>query len=381
MRRHPWVFSGAIMRHEGAPRQGDTVEVISADGDFVAWAAFSPHSQIRARAWSYDQKEKIDEGFFRRKIADAIELRKSIGIDCAETNALRLVFSESDGLPGLIADRYGDVIVAQFLSAGAEANREIIADALMIETGLGAVYERSDADIRDLEGLASATGALRGNPPETVEVMENGLKYFVDIARGHKTGFYIDQRDNRRLLRERSAGKDVLNCFCYTGGFTVNALAGGAKCVMSVDSSEGAVDLAKANVKLNGFREDKCDWMCADVFETLREFEERKEQFDTIILDPPRFAQGAEQLEKAGRAYKDINMRALKILKPGGMLFTFSCSGAVSAAEFQKIVAWAAKDAGAPASVVMRLSQGPDHPVALGFPEAEYLKGLVVIKN
>jgi 23S rRNA (cytosine1962-C5)-methyltransferase len=295
-------------------------------------------------------------------------------------NACRLIHAESDGLPGLVVDRYADTLVAQFLSAGAESWRETLSDLLVELTGLQDLYERSDVDVRELEGLPVRTGALRGNPPEKLTITENGLKFSVDLAAGHKTGFYLDQRPNRLRVRTLAKGREVLDCFCYTGGFTVNALAGGAKSVLSVDSSAQALSLARENLTLNGLPLERVEFRQEDVFFVLRFLRDSGRSFDLVVLDPPKFAPTAAQAEKAARGYKDINLLAFKLLRPGGFLATFSCSGGVDAALFQKIVASAALDAGVEAQVVEHLAQGPDHPVALNFPEGAYLKGLVCWK-
>jgi 23S rRNA (cytosine1962-C5)-methyltransferase len=297
------------------------------------------------------------------------------------SNAYRLVYAESDGLPGLIVDRYGDMLVLQSLTAGCERWKEPLADILLEETGLSAIYERSDADVRALEGLPERTGLLRGNPPEKTVITEYGLRFTVDLCTGHKTGFYLDQRQNRLRVRALAQGRDVLDCFCYTGGFTVNALAGGARSVVAVDSSALALALGRENLSINGLKAEAVEWRAEDVFQDLRKFRDEGRSFDMIILDPPKFAPTAAQAEKASRGYKDINLLAFKLLRPGGLLVTFSCSGGIEAALFQKIVASAALDAGVEAQIVEHLSQGPDHPVALNFPEGAYLKGLVCVRK
>jgi 23S rRNA (cytosine1962-C5)-methyltransferase len=389
LRRHPWIFSGAVARLEGTPEAGGTVDLRSSRGEFLARAAYSPASQIRARVWTFDQSEAVDEAFFRRHLAAALQTRAVLHLntgfaDSSEsadsTNACRLVHAESDGLPGLVVDRYGEVLVAQFLSAGAELWRETLSDLLVELTGLQDLYERSDADVRALEGLTERTGPLRGNPPEKLTITENGLKFAVDLAAGHKTGFYLDQRPNRLRVRTLAKGREVLDCFCYTGGFTVNALAGGAKSVLSVDSSAQALSLARENLTLNGLPLERVEFRQEDVFFVLRFLRDSGRSFDLVVLDPPKFAPTAAQAEKAARGYKDINLLAFKLLRPGGFLATFSCSGGVDAALFQKIVASAALDAGVEAQVVEHLAQGPDHPVALNFPEGAYLKGLICRK-
>ena len=374
LRRHPWIFSGAVERVDKDSASGATVDVLSFNGDFLARAAYSPTSQIRARVWTFND-EPVDAVFFRKRIKSAIHSRDTWNLK-HDTDAIRLIHAESDGLPGLIVDRYGDVLVLQSLTAGSEFWKQAIADILLEETGLKNIYERSDADVRKLEGLESRVGILRGTIPDSqITITEHGLKFNVNFAEGHKTGFYLDQRANRQRVRELANDEDVLDCFCYTGGFTVNALAGGAKSVVSIDSSAEALRLGRENVLLNGLTQP--GWIEADVFQRLRKFRDERRSFDMIILDPPKFAPTASQVDKAARAYKDINLLAFKLLRPGGILFTFSCSGGVDADLFQKIVAGAALDANAEAQIVEHLSQAADHPVSLNFPEGTYLKGLV----
>jgi 23S rRNA (cytosine1962-C5)-methyltransferase len=382
LRRHPWVFSGAVSRVAGEPASGETVDLLAADGQFLGQAAYSPTSQIRARLWTFDPSEPVDEDFFRRRLQRAISARSSLlSALCSPLSALRLVYAESDGLPGLIVDRYADTLVLQSLTAGSEYWKDTLADLLVELTGLKDLYERSDADVRTLEGLPPMAGPLRGNVPASpFPILENDLKFNVNPATGHKTGFYLDQRLNRLRVRTLAAGRDVLDCFCYTGGFTVNALAGLAKSVLSVDSSAEALALCRENVQLNDLPLDRHQTMEGDVFQLLRRFRDEGRSFDMIILDPPKFAPTAAQAEKAARGYKDINLLAFKLLRPGGLLITFSCSGGVDAALFQKIVASAALDAGVEAQILEHLTQGPDHPVALNFPEGAYLKGLVCRK-
>lgn len=377
---HPWIFSGAVARVDGSPNSGDTVAVVNADGVFVAQAAYSPVSQIRARVWTLNRDEEIGEDFFRMRLKTALDLRKTAGVE-QETDAYRLVHGESDGLPGLVVDRYGDVLVMQVLSAGIERWREPIADLLVEVTGASAVYERSDVDVRELEGLEARVGRVRGaEPPVEIAIHENGLTYGVDVRGGQKTGFYLDQRRSRMRLRAYAKGKDVLNCFCYTGGFSLSALAGGAEQVLSIDSSGEALKQAQANLGLNQMDPGRAEWLEADVFQALRKLRDQARSFDLIVLDPPKFAPTAAQAERAARGYKDINLLAIKLLRPGGVLFTFSCSGGVSADLFQKIVAGAALDARAQVAILEHLEQAPDHPVALNFPEGAYLKGLVCLK-
>ena len=379
LRRHPWIFSGAVQRVDEEPAPGTTVEVLSSKGDFLARAAYSPQSQIRARVWSFND-EPVDKDFLRRKIRAAVDTRYKLQVT-SYTNAYRLIHAESDGLPGLIVDRYEDVLILQALTTGAEFWKETLADLLLEETGLSTIYERSDADVRELEGLPSRVGLLRGSiSPEPLTIHEHGLQFNVNFAEGHKTGFYLDQRDNRLRVRELAKDRDVLDCFCYTGGFTVNALAGGAKSVLSVDSSAEALALCKENVARNNLPADRHSTRAGDVFQLLRTFRDEGHAFDIIVLDPPKFAPTAAQAGKAARGYKDINRLAFKLLRPGGILATFSCSGGVDAALFQKIVASAALDAEAEAQIVAYLSQAGDHPVALNFPEGAYLKGLICVK-
>lgn len=381
--RHPWVFSGAISQLQGKPEPGETVAVRAPQGGFLAYAAYSPSSKIAARIWSWDENEKIDAAFLHRRLSAAVNLRKSI-IPAGETNAYRLVHGESDGLPGLVVDRYADTLVMQFLSAGAERWRETLVEQLREITGLERIYERSDVEVRGLEGLPPREGPLLGDLfSEPLVIRENGLEFLVDPSRGQKTGFYLDQRRNRQRMGSMSAGCDVLNCFCYTGAFSIYALAGGARSVLSIDSSGEALAAARENAVRNRLDGSNVEWMEADVFQALRAFRDEVQEgriertFDLIVLDPPKFAPTAAQAERAARGYKDINLLAFKLLRPGGLLFTFSCSGGISDELFQKIVMGAALDAGVDAKIVERLHQGPDHPVGLTFPEGAYLKGLI----
>jgi 23S rRNA (cytosine1962-C5)-methyltransferase len=380
LRRHPWIFSGAVSRVDGDPQPGQTVDILSDKGHFLARGAYSPTSQIRARVWTFGPQELVNAGFFQRRIQSAMVKRASLEL-MRVTDAARLIHGESDGLPGLIVDRYGSLLVAQLLTTGADHWRDTIAEVLVDLAGVENIYERSDADVRELEGLRPRSGILRGNPTDMVIISEHGLRFSVDIAGGHKTGFYLDQRRNRQKVRTLAEGRDVLDCFCYTGGFSVNALAGGAKSVLSVDSSASALELLRENATLNSLPSDRLQTLEADVFQALRKFRDEGRAFDLIILDPPKFAPTAAQAEKAARGYKDVNLLAFKLLRPGGILVTFSCSGGVDAALFQKIIAGAALDAGVNASIVESLSQDGDHPVALNFPEGAYLKGLICFKE
>ena len=378
--RHPWLFSGAIAQVKGEPASGEIVTVYSSRMENLGSAAFSPQSSIAARFWTFDPDEKVDESFLYRKLQTAWQARQELHDD-PQTTAYRVVHSESDGLPGLVADRYNDWLVVQFTSAGAEYWRKPVIRLLQQASGLINVYERSDVEVRSLEGLPERTGSLAGGePPQYLTILENGIHYQVDISHGHKTGFYLDQRNNRARMQVLARDKRVLNCFCYTGGFSLSAAAGGAKEIISVDSSLEVLELGKENMHLNGL-ETPAEWVEGDVFQVLRKYRDQARTFDLIVLDPPKFAPTAAQVERAARGYKDINLLAFKLLSPGGLLVTFSCSGGVSADLFRKIVAGAALDAGVNAVVLERLSQGEDHPVALTFPEGEYLKGLVLRVN
>jgi 23S rRNA (cytosine1962-C5)-methyltransferase len=379
LRRHPWVFQGSI--ESGRADSGETVRVESHDGRFLAWAAYSPSSMIRVRVWSFDEAERIDSAFFERRIAQALAIRARLPI---ASDGVRLVHGEADGLPGLIVDRYADILSAQFLSTGAERWKATIADLLLKATGTTRLYERSDAGVRNLEGLLPVSGWLRGGGATEVTIREHEWKLTLDVAEGHKTGFYLDQRDNRKVFADtvRHFGyQRVLNCYCYTGGFSVAALAGGAARVTSVDSSAPALARASAHVALNGFDASRHETLDADVNQTLRNSLEQGLVFDAIVLDPPKFAPTGAHAERAARAYKDINRLGLKLLAPGGLLLTFSCSGGVGAELFHKIVAGAAMDASVDGAILARLEGAPDHPTTLMFPEGEYLKGLAVLKQ
>jgi 23S rRNA (cytosine1962-C5)-methyltransferase len=388
LRRHPWIFASAIKSMDPEIASGSTVDLLSSEGQFLARASYSPISQIRARVWTFED-ELVDKEFFRRKIKSAIELRRMSRVE-SHTNAYRLIHAESDGLPGFVVDLYKDILVLQSTTAGSDFWKETIADLLVEETGLQNIYERSDVDVRELEGLKPVTGILRGAISDTstglstslrLTIDEYELKFQVDIQHGHKTGFYLDQRANRHRIGEFSKNRDVLNCFCYTGGFSIHALANGAKSVLSVDSSADALALLEENIALNNLPAERHTSIEGDVFQLLRKFRDENRSFDMIILDPPKFAPTAAHAEKASRAYKDINLLAFKLLRHGGMLFTYSCSGGIDAALFQKIVASAALDAGVDATIIEHLSQGSDHPVSLHFPEGAYLKGLVCVKG
>lgn len=374
---HPWVFSGAIAEVDGTPDMGDTVAIVAADGSFLCHAAYSPESQIRARVWSFEARERIDDTFFARRVERAIAARA--GMLDAHHTACRIIHGEADGLPGVIADRYGDVVVLQLSAAGAERWRDAIVRAIATATRATCIYERSDAEVRALEGLPLRNGVLFGTPPEQVTIMEDGLRYRVDVEAGQKTGFFLDQRDNRAAVRALARDCAVLNMFCYTGGFSLSALAGGAREVLSVDSSAEALALARDNLARNAdLRGDRAQWREADAFTELRRLRDGASKFDLIVLDPPKFAPTSHHVERAARAYKDINLLALKMLRVGGLLATFSCSGGIDALLFRKIVAGAAADAHADAVIEREFSASADHPVALSFPEGDYLKGLLL---
>jgi len=374
---HPWVFSGAIEKVTGAPGFGETVEIVTAKDKRLALAAFSPTSKIRARVWTWDVDQKIDEGFFRYRLQRAIDLRRQL-IPGDVTDAMRLVHGESDGLPGIVVDQYGDVLVLQLLSAGADRWREVIVQSLVELTGMDAVYERSDVEVRKLEGLDERVGLLHGKAvPDRIVIRESGFNFWVDVKNGQKTGFYLDQRQNRIRLTDYAKDRSVLNCFCYTGAFSVYALAARAKEVLSIDSSAEAIQQAREHVAKNHLPTENTSWIEGDVFKELRLLRDRNKKFDLIVLDPPKFAPTAAQAEQAARGYKDINLLAFKLLAHNGILFTFSCSGGISTELFQKIVAGAAADAGVEAQILEHLAQAPDHPVALNFPEGAYLKGLI----
>ena len=376
-RRHPWVFSGAVEGLDGEAGPGATVEIVGAGGERLGRAAYSPASQIRARVWSFDANEVIDAAFFRRRLARAIESRRRLGL-LEPGGACRLVFSESDGLPGLIVDRYGDYLVCQFLSAGAEGWRTTIVALLAELCSPRGIYERSEGGGRHKEGLASRRGLLAGGePPREVEVIAGDMRLVVDIANGQKTGAYLDQQRNRERVAAHGRDAEVLDAFSYTGGFAIVCLRAGAKTATLVDSSGDALALAERETAANNVR-DRCRFVVANVFDELRSLRQSGAQFDLVVLDPPKFVHSADQVNAGSRGYKDINMLGLALVRPGGVLATFSCSGHVDAALFQKIVAGAAVDAGRTAQILERLAQPADHPVATEFPEGDYLKGLIL---
>ena len=387
-RRHPWIFAGSVATLKGRARSGDTVIVEDEHGTAMGRAAWSPESKIRARMWTFDADETIDHAFFKRRVAQAVARRHGWSVlrgNQIEPAGERLIHGEADSLPGVIADRYGDTVVLQLTSAGADAWREAIVAGIVQATHCKQIYERSDSDVRKLEGLEPVTGWIAAKGlQETAnqgipQIDEHGVNFGVDVAGGHKTGFYLDQRDNRLLLRSLAKGRRVLNCFCYTGGFSLQALAGGAASVISIDSSGPALAQAQANLAMNPQLDaSRAEWRDADVFQALRDYHKAGQQFDLIVLDPPKFAPSAAHADQAARAYKDINLFGFKLLAPGGLMMTYSCSGGIGVELFQKIVASAAADAGRDARILRRLMASSDHPVGLAAPEGEYLKGLLV---
>ena len=376
LRRHPWVFTRAIAQQVGRMHSGDTIDVFSSEGAWLGRGAWSPESQIQVRIWTFEPNEIVDNGFFQRRIARAQRSREDI-IQRHGLTGYRLIAAESDGLPGVTIDRYDNVLVCQLLSAGAEKHRDKIVWALKKEFPDCVIYERSDVSVRKKEGLEELTQVLHGEIPDEVVIEENGVKILVNVKQGHKTGFYLDQRDNRAIAAKYAKDKEVLNCFCYTGTFGSYALAAGAKHVTNLDVSDLALQTAKRNVEINKLDLSKCDFINVDVFQALRDYKQQQRQFDQIILDPPKFIESKNSLVRGCRGYKDINMLAMQLIKPGGILCTFSCSGLLSAELFQKVVADAALDAGREVQFIERLGQAADHPVASCYPEGFYLKGLV----
>ena len=387
LRRHPWVYSTGVANVKGKPQSGDTIKIVDNKGNFLAWGAYSPESALRARCWSFNEQDVIDEEWIRARVFEAIRARDNLK---SRTNAIRLIFGEADFLPGLIVDQYDTQLVTQFQAAGVEKWRPEIGKALTDATGLTQVFDRSDAATRAREGLPERKEVLEGEePPEKIQINEDGILYGVDVRMGHKTGFYVDQRDNRRLARQlaetfrkvHGRGMRALNCFCYTGGFSLALAKGGAEEVISIDSSADALEMAKSNAKLNGFNESQMKWVEANVFEQLRKYRDAGEKFDLVILDPPKFASSHHHVEKAARAYKDINLNGLRLLNEGAQLLTFSCSGAIDVDLFQKIVAGAVIDAKTDAWMISRLGAGSDHPLLMTHPEGEYLKGLHLVSR
>lgn len=376
LRRHPWIFASAISEFKGKARNGDTVDVMSSEGEFLGRAAWSAKSQIQARIWTFDQNESVDNGFFLRRIEQALALREDI-INKQKLNGYRLIAGESDGLPGVTIDKYDNVLVCQLLSAGAEKQRKKIVWALKKHFPECSILERSDVAVRAKEGLEQIIQTLHGDIPDEVTIIENDIRIIVDLKRGHKTGFYLDQRDNRQLAANYALNKKVLNCFCYTGTFASYALKGGASSVTNIDVSDSALETARRNIEINDLPIEKATFVNQDVFQALRDYREAGKTFDMIVLDPPKFVDSKASLIRACRGYKDINMLAMQILKPGGTLFTFSCSGLLSADLFQKVVADAALDAKRTVHFMERMTQAPDHPISSNYPEGFYLKGLV----
>jgi 23S rRNA (cytosine1962-C5)-methyltransferase len=375
--KHPWIFSGAVETVSGNPANGETVEILKSNGEIVGRGSYSPNSQIRVRVLSFHPDQKIDNDFLINRIRNSISQRLQF-IDMRKTNAFRLINAESDGLPGVVVDKYDEYLVCQLLSAGAEYLKKNIIEILVEEIKPKSIYERSDITVREKENLKPAKGLLFGKEPDDlVEIKENDIKFLVDIKEGHKTGFYLDQSENRDIFSEFVKEKTVLNCFAYTGGFSVYALKAGASRVTNVETSESSNDLALKNIRLNNLEENEIEFVNDDVFKVLRKFRDERKNFDVIVLDPPKFADNASQVTKASKGYKDINLLAIKLLNPGGVLFTFSCSGHITPELFQKIVAGAAIDSGREVKIIKQLSQSPDHPVALNFPEGHYLKGLI----
>jgi 23S rRNA (cytosine1962-C5)-methyltransferase len=377
MLRHPWIFSGAIDKIKGQPVNGEIVAVRSADKEFLAYAYFNDLSRVALRLLEWDETATVDKTWYKQKIKQAIAARGHILNE--DTNTCRLVFSEADFLPGLIVDQYANFLSLQILSAGIENIKEDIIAILREELNPKGIFDKSDAGARKHENLEASQGLLWGeNPPEFIEVKENGILYHINIAEGQKSGFYCDQRDNRRILAEYTRGKSVLDCFCYSGGFTLNSLKYQAAHVTSVDSSALAIETLKHNLELNGFKAEQQTSVQSDVNKQLRAFKEAGQTFDVLVLDPPKYAPSRSALDRAARAYKDLNRLGMLLLKEGGILATFSCSGAVDIETFKQIIAWAALDAGREVQIIKQFCQPEDHPVRISFSEGEYLKGLLL---
>ncbi|MDT3403110.1 class I SAM-dependent rRNA methyltransferase [Mucilaginibacter terrae] len=377
LQRHPWVFSGAIEQVKGKPANGDVVKLLDVQGRFMAWGFYNDQSRVALRLLEWDESVAIDDNWFRQKVGIAVDSRNFVLAD-GKTNTCRLIFSEADYLPGLIVDKYADYLSVQILTSGIQNNIAVIIDELQRLLQPKGIYDKSDASSRAHEGLETANEVLAGNPPpELVEVMENGITYGINIAEGQKSGFYCDQRDNRMLVANYATGKKVLDCFSYTGGFTLNSLKHGAASVTSVDSSALAIDTLKRNIVLNGLNEAKHHSIQSDVNKQLRRFKDEGETFDIIVLDPPKYAPSRSALDRASRAYKDLNRIAMLLLNKGGLLATYSCSGAMDIDTFKQVLAWAALDAGKQVQFIHQFCQPEDHPVRSSFPEGEYLKGLL----
>ena len=378
LQRHPWIFSGAIDKVKGAPENGEIVKVFAADKSFLAYGYYNSQSRVAVRLLEWDEETTVDKNWYQQKLKNAIASRAHV-LNNEDTNTCRLVFSEADYLPGLIVDKYADFLSLQILSAGIENVKADIIDILRAELNPSGIFDKSDANARTHENLEVSQGLLWGEtPPEFIEVKENGMRYHINIADGQKSGFYCDQRDNREILAAYTKDKEVLDCFCYSGGFTLNSLKHGAKHVTSVYSSALAIETLKHNLSLNGFTADQQTSIQSDVNKQLRAFKEEGRTFDVIILDPPKYAPSRSALDRAARAYKDLNRLGMLLLNPGGILATYSCSGAVDLETFKQITAWAALDAGKEVQVIKQFHQPEDHPVRISFPEGEYLKGLLV---
>lgn len=377
--RHPWIFSGAVAAVSGEPSSGETVEILAHDGKWLARGAFSGNSQLRCRVWTWDEKEEINADFFHRRVMAAASYRQALHLD-EFTDSCRLIHGEADGLPGCVVDRYGDFLSCQFLSAGTDRWRPEITAALSALPGIRGIYERSEAEARHREGLEPRCGLLWGEqPPEEIIIRENGLKLSVNIVDGHKTGYYLDQRANRRQAGQLAKGLDVLDCCCYSGGFGLQALKNGAAKVTFLDASAESIAMVQGNLERNGLPAEHAEFLRADLFTQLRKFRDMRRQFQLIILDPPKFADTHSRLAGACRGYKDINLLALKLLAPGGRLLTFSCSAAMTPELFAKVVDGAVRDSGRRARVCGEFSQDGDHPRDLAFPEGHYLKGLSLL--
>ena len=372
--RHPWVYSGAIDRMTGA-EPGAIVDVVDSRGGFLGRGYCNPESKIAVRMLAWDDT-RIDDAFWSERVRAAVRRRDALLADGA-TTACRLIHAEADFLPGLIVDKYGDIVVAQFLTAGVERVRDMIIDALVSAAKPAAICERSDTSSRVREGLTAASGTIRGVLPPALEIRENTIRFHVNVETGQKTGFYLDQRDNRAVVAAVARDRTVLDAFCHTGAFAAYAAHASARAVTLLDSSATSLATAKTNIELNTHEGGAVEFVQDDVGDCLRKFRDDGRRFDLVVLDPPRFATNRHQLDNALRAYKDINRVALEVLSPGGMLATFSCSQAVDASSFTMAVAWAGLDAGRELQIIHRLGQGSDHPVLASFPESEYLKGLL----
>lgn len=374
--RHPWVFSGAVERVKGKPANGDIVRLLNHKGEFMAYGFYNDQSRVALRLLEWDEQNVVNEGWFRAKVAMAVNARADVLNE--QTNTCRLIFSEADYLPGLIVDKYADHLAVQILTSGIEKMMPVIMDELRQLLNPLSIFDKSDASSRQHEGLDTDNTVLWGDvPPASVEVKENGITYSINIAEGQKSGFYCDQRDNRRILAAHTRGKKVLDCFSYTGGFTLNALHNGAASVTSVDSSALAIETLKQNIGLNKFDAEKHTAIQSDVNKQLRAFKESGEKFDVIVLDPPKYAPSRSALDRAARAYKDLNRIGMGLLNSGGLLATFSCSGAMDLESFKQVLAWAALDAGKQVQFIYQFCQPECHPVRASFPEGEYLKGLL----